>query len=318
VTESPIPNSRLIIPVGTQVVARIQILDAAGQVLCPRGAVGIITQAPTDNQHAYRVLFTNGVETALQRNELTIRKQHQLAWLPSATDALADYDLYQHVIYRCVVGSRAYGLSHEQSDTDRRGIYLPPAELHWSLYGVPEQLENQETEECYWELQKFLTLALKANPNILECLYSPIVEHATPLAQDMLAMRQAFLSQLVYQTYNGYVMSQFKKLEQDLRSSGSIKWKHAMHLIRLLLSGITVLRDGHVPVHVGTQRDLLLAIRRGELRWEEVNQLRMRLHQEFDGALTFTRLPERPDYEQVNAFLLKARRAMVLDKSDRQ
>lgn len=310
-TKSPTPNPRLIIPVGTQVVARIQILDAAGQVLCPRGAVGVITQAPTDNQHAYRVLFTNGVETSLQRNELTIRKQHQQAWLPSPTDALAEYDLYQHVIYRCVVGSRAYGLSHEHSDTDRRGIYLPPAELQWSLYGVPEQLENQETEECYWELQKFLILALKANPNILECLYSPIIEHVTPLAQELLELRQVFLSQLVYQTYNGYVMSQFKKLEQDLRASGSIKWKHAMHLIRLLLAGITVLRDGHVPVHVGTQADLLLTIRRGEMRWEEINQLRMRLHQEFDGALTFTRLPERPDYERVNAFLLKARRAMV-------
>jgi uncharacterized protein len=311
VTENRTPNPRLLIPVGTQVVVRIQILDAAGQMLCPRGAVGVITQAPTDNQHAYRVLFTNGVETSLQRNELTIRKQHQQAWLPSPTDALADYDLYQHVIYRCVVGSRAYGLSHEQSDTDRRGIYLPPAELHWSLYGVPEQLENQETEECYWELQKFLILALKANPNILECLYSPIVEHVTPLAQELLEMRQVFLSQLVYQTYNGYVMSQFKKLEQDLRAHGSIKWKHAMHLIRLLLAGITVLRDGHVPVHVGAQGDLLLTIRRGEMRWEEVNQLRMRLHQEFDGALTFTRLPERPAYERVNAFLLKARRVMV-------
>ncbi|MEZ4727824.1 MAG: nucleotidyltransferase domain-containing protein [Caldilineaceae bacterium] len=41
-----------------------------------------------------------------------------------------------------MVGSRAYGLAHEESDTDRRGVYLPPADLHWSLYGVPEQLEN--------------------------------------------------------------------------------------------------------------------------------------------------------------------------------
>ena len=48
------------------------------------------------------------------------------------------------------------GSTTSESDTDRRGIYLPPAELHWSLYGVPEQLENAETEECYWELQKFL------------------------------------------------------------------------------------------------------------------------------------------------------------------
>jgi hypothetical protein len=124
-------------------------------------------------------------------------------------------------------------------------------------------------------------------------------------------MRASFLSQLVYQTYNGYVMSQFKQLEQDLRAHGTLKWKQAMHLIRLLYSGIGVLRDGRVPVHVGVHRDALLAIGRGELSWEAVNELRLKLHQEFDGALTFTRLPERPDYEKANAFLLQARRAMV-------
>lgn len=304
-------HPHLIIPVGTQVVARVEILDAAGQVLCPRGAVGVVINAPVDQQHAYRILFANGAEAALQRNELSVRKQHQQAGLHIIGEALAEYDLHDFVIYRCVVGSRAYGLEHEHSDTDRRGIYLPPADLHWSLYGVPEQLESQETEECYWELQKFLLLALKANPNILECLFTPLVEQATPLAEELLAMRDAFLSQLVYQTYNGYVMSQFKKLEQDLRAHGSLKWKHAMHLIRLLYAGIGTLRDGQVPVHVGAHRDELLAIRRGELPWEQVNALRLRLHEEFDGALNFTRLPERPDYEKANAFLLKARRAMV-------
>ncbi len=63
---------------------------------------------------------------------------------------LAGYNLQRHVIYRCVVGSRAYGLDDSESDVDRRGIYLPPAELHWSLYGVPEQLEYNATEEVYW------------------------------------------------------------------------------------------------------------------------------------------------------------------------
>src|SRR6185503_351047 len=146
---------------------------------------------------------------------------------------------------RCIVSSQAFGLRDDDSDMDRRGVYLPPAELHWSLYGVPEQISpNQtgpgvDTAETYWELQKFLVMALKANPNILECLHTPLVEHATPLAQELLAARQRFLSKLIYQTYNGYVMSQFKKLEQDLRARGEIKWKHAMHLMRLLLSGIT-------------------------------------------------------------------------------
>lgn len=309
-TDYPRSNPQLTLPVGTQIVARLELFDAAGNLLCPRGAVGVIVEAPVEQQQAYRVLFTNNVEAALLRHELTVRKQHQQDGL-NAPAAVAEYDLYQHVIYRCIVGSRAYGLEHEHSDTDRRGIYLPPADLHWALYGVPEQLENRASEECYWELQKFLTLALKANPNILECLYTPLIEDATPLAEELLQLRESFLSQLVYQTYNGYVMSQFKKLEQDLRAHGTLKWKHAMHLIRLLYAGIGTLRDGSVPVHVGVHRDELLAIRQGALSWEEVNALRLKLHQEFDGALSFTRLPERPDYEKANAFLLKARRAMV-------
>lgn len=226
--------------------------------------------------------------------------------IPSHTSEYQD--LYPYVIYRCVVGSRAYGLGNDESDTDRRGIYLPPAELQWSLAGVPEQIENRETDEAYWELRKFLILALKANPNILECLYTPLVELATPLAQELLDMRGAFLSKLLYQTYNGYVMSQFKKLEQDLRTRGEIRWKHPMHLIRLLLAGIAALRECHVPVSVEEHRDQLLAIRRGELPWDEIDRRRVDLHRQLDSAYSHTRLPDAPDYARAEAFLIKARR----------
>jgi hypothetical protein len=207
-----------------------------------------------------------------------------------------------------VIGSQAYGLADAGSDVDRRGIFLPTADLHWSLYGVPEQLESHETQEAYWELQKFLVLALKANPNVLECLYTPLVEKATPLAEELLGMKSIFLSRLVYQTYNGYVMSQFKKMQADIRNHGEVKWKHVMHLIRLLLSGIGVLRDGIVPVKVDAHRDRLLAIRRGEAPWDDVEKWRLGLHQEFNAALETTKLPERPDYQRANAFLISARR----------
>jgi len=302
----------LILPAGTQVVTRVEIKDAAGRTLAPRGAVGEIVKAPDDGSHSYRVRFASGVEAALRRREMTIRKQYQREAAQPGDEILAEYDLYDFVIYRCVVGSRAFGLAGEDSDVDRRGVYLPPADLQWSLYGAPEQLENEATQECYWELRKFLILALKANPNILECLYTPMVETAAPIAQELLAMREIFLSKLIYQTYNGYVLSQFKKLEQDLRSTGAIKWKHATHLIRLLVSGVTVLKEGFVPVNVAEHRDLLLAIKRGEMGWDEVNSLRLNLHKRFDEAFADTKLPERPDYERANAFLIKARRAMVL------
>jgi predicted nucleotidyltransferase len=179
---------------------------------------------------------------------------------------------------------------------------------------VPEQLENEDTQEAYWELQKFLTMALKGNPNILECLFTPLVEHVTPLAQELLDMRGVFLSRLVYQTYNGYVMSQFKRMQADVRNQGKVKPKHVMHLIRLLLSGIHVLREGFVPVDVGEHREQLQAITSGEMPWRDVEAWRLQLHQKFDRALEQTNLPERPDYERVNAFLVKARRLAVAEK----
>ncbi len=34
-----------------------------------------------------------------------------------------------HLIYRVVAGSRAYGLDTPESDTDTRGVCIPPAEM---------------------------------------------------------------------------------------------------------------------------------------------------------------------------------------------
>lgn len=299
---------RRILPVGTQVVTRAASSTAEGRV--PRGAVGIVTRAPVDLDHAYRVRFADGTEISVRASELTVRKEFQREEI-GAGDPGSWEPLRDHIIYRCVVGSRAYGLDVEASDIDRRGIYLPPAALHWSLHGVPEQIEFPDTQECYWEIRKFLVLALKANPNVLECLYTPLVESATPLAGELLAQRSIFLSRLVYQTYNGYVLSQFKKLGQDLRTRGTIRWKHAMHLVRLLLAGITILDEGFVPLRVDAHRERLLAIRRGEVPWDEIDAWRLDLHRAFEAAFRRTKLPDRPDYERADAFLVRARRTMA-------
>ncbi|MEM8716886.1 MAG: nucleotidyltransferase domain-containing protein [Cyanobacteria bacterium P01_G01_bin.4] len=293
----------LVVPQGTQVVSRVERRNAKGQVRCLAGSVGTIVRSPNDGSHTYRIQLPNGTEVSLKRHQFSIRKEYQAKGLEQS-HVLSDFDLFDCVIFRCVVGSRAYGLDDENSDTDRRGIYLPPASLHWSLYGVPEQLENHGTEECYWELQKFLILALKANPNVLECLYSPLVEHCSPVAAKLVDMRESFLSRLIYQTYNSYVLSQFKKMEQDLRTRGSIRPKHAMHLIRLLLSGITVLKHVFVPVDVDRYRDRLLDIKYERMPWPEVNQWRLSLHEQFDRAFANTTLAERPDYERANDFLV--------------
>lgn len=299
----------LIFSVGTQVVVLRDIVGGDGpRVLHPRGSVGVVVKSPRDLDHPYRLRFLDGVEESVRGGDLVSLAQFKEGEIGDAQITAVRSNLFERVIYRCVIGSRAYGLDDDASDTDYRGIFLPPADLQWSLYGVPEQLECQETQEHYWELQRFLVLALKANPNVLECLYTPLVEKQTPLAEELLAMRSIFLSRLVYQTYNGYVMSQFKKMQTDLRNQGEVKWKHVMHLIRLLISGIDVLEQGVVTVRVNEHREQLLAIKRGEVPWEETEKWRLALHQEFDAALAATRLPERPDYERANEFLIRARR----------
>ena len=57
----------------------------------------------------------------------------------------------------------------------------------------------------------------------------------------------------------------------------------------------------------------VLAVRRGEVPWEEVDAWRLALHNQFDRAFATTRLPEQPDYERVNAFLIQARRSKTQD-----
>lgn len=299
---------QLLVPVGTQIVTSVETKILNAGRFQPRGTVGVIRSLPVDATHSYMVEFPDGSTAALRRTDFSLRKEFQTE---TAIPTAENHGLEEYVIYRCVVGSKAFGLDDENSDTDYRGIYLPPADVHWSLYGVPEQLEEKDREECFWELQKFLVLALKANPNILECLHTPLVLYADDVARELLGMRSVFLSKLVYQTYNGYVMSQFKKLEQDLRARGEIKWKHAMHLIRLLLQGVDILRRGDLQVSADEHRAMLLDIKRGAVEWDEVNKWRLSLHEDFAAAFENTSLPERPDYEKANEFLVRARRSML-------
>ncbi|WP_346772165.1 nucleotidyltransferase domain-containing protein [Neorhodopirellula lusitana] len=286
-------------------------MAANDRIAHPAGAVGVIVRAPVDRTHAYRIKFSDGFEAAIHHDQLVRLSEFKSGQIRDNDAPLASAGLYRRVIYRCVIGSRAYGLEDDASDTDRRGIYLPSADLHWSLYGVPEQLENDETQEVYWELQKFIVLALKANPNVLECLYSPIVENVTPLGEELLAMREAFLSKLVFQTFSGYVASQFKKMQTDIRNQGRVKWKHVMHLVRLLLSGTHVLREGVMVVEVGDYRERLLTIKRGEMSFGDADEWRKRLQSDFESAFKTTALPDRPNYERANAFLIRARRRAI-------
>lgn len=299
-----------IISVGTQVVLKSAKRVPGSDVVKPVGSVAEVLEAPASNSRPYLIRFVDGVTLRVKFAELVIRKRELDAEL-----ATPGPDLRQFVILRVAVGSRAFGLATDASDEDRRGVFLPPAELNWSLFKPPEQVEyaSEDIEEVDWELEKFLRLALQANPNILETLWSPLVLHVTDLGQELRTMRGAFLSRHLYKTYSGYVLSQFRLMKKNHDRKGTYKVKHAMHLIRLLYSGIYALRTGEILVDVGPQREELLRIKNGGLSFKEVRTRALELDQVFQQAFAATNLPERPDYEAVNHFLIRARRRMADD-----
>ncbi|WP_171172101.1 DNA polymerase beta superfamily protein [Streptomyces sp. I05A-00742] len=217
----------------------------------------------------------------------------------------------RYTVYSCVMGSRAFGLATEDSDTDRRGVYAAPAPLFWRFEKPPAHVEGPAEEQFSWELERFCELALRGNPNILECLHSPLVEHADATGRELLALRDAFLSRLVHRSFTGYADAQRRKLDASVRQHGVPRWKHAMHLLRLLTSGRDLLRDGVLVLDVGAERERLLAVRRGEVPWAEAERWMARLRDETDAAAARTPLPEEPDRRRVEDFLVRVRRASV-------
>ncbi|MFF8101911.1 DNA polymerase beta superfamily protein [Streptomyces sp. NPDC016640] len=217
-----------------------------------------------------------------------------------------------HTIYACVMGSRAFGLATEGSDTDRRGVFLAPAPLFWRFDKPPTHVEGPAEEQFSWELERFCELALRANPTILECLHSPLVEYADATGRELLSLRGAFLSREVHRTFTCYARGQFRRLGADVRVHGAPRWKHAMHLLRLLTGVRDLLRTGALTIDVGKEREPLLAVKRGEVPWPEVEARMSRLEREAEEAVLRTPLPAGPDRRRVEDFLVRARRASVL------
>ena len=304
------PN--FLIPTGTQVVLRYDRRVPGTDTTKPAGTVGEVIESPASNDRPYLVRFLDGISFRLKFGELLVRRGDHTV---EAT-ATAGPDVSAFVVYRVMVGSRAFGLATESSDEDRRGVFLPPAEWNWSLTKPPEQVEffTEGVEEVDWEIEKFVRLALQANPNILETLWSPAVLHIDETGEELRAIRSAFLSRHLYRTYSGYVLSQFRLMKKGFDTDRRYKPKHAMHLIRLLHSGIHALKESDIRVDVGEHRDELLSIRNGSVTFDAVEARALELDRVFQEAFANTKLPEKPDTEKANRFLVAARRRRVSAK----
>lgn len=161
-----------------------------------------------------------------------------------------------NVILSGVVGSTAYGLAHEGSDVDRLGMYaVPTVELH-GLHRPAESHVTTHPDSTLHEAAKWCRLALSCNPTASELVWLDSYETRTPLGDELIGLRLAFLSEKrVRNAYLGYATAQFRKLKD--RGDGSFSadtrkrtLKHARHLVRLIRQGEELHSTGQLTIRL--------------------------------------------------------------------
>jgi len=126
------------------------------------------------------------------------------------TMTLSELKKSGNIIFECIGGSRAYGLDTANSDTDIRGVFVLPKSMYYSLDYI-DQINDETNDTVYYELQKFISLCSKNNPNILELLNvsEDCVLQKDPLF-DLIKL-ETFLSKQCEKSFANYAFTQIKK-----------------------------------------------------------------------------------------------------------
>jgi predicted nucleotidyltransferase len=161
------------------------------------------------------------------------------------------------VLLAGIVGSTAYGLTTPESDTDRLGVYAVPTDALFAVTAPADTITmNEPGDAAFHEAAKYARLALSVNPTVTELLWLPSYEIVSPLGQELINLRTAFLSaDRVRNAYLGYATAQFKRLTQ--RQDGTFSSdtrnrsrKHARHMARLVNQGHALYTTGQLTVQV--------------------------------------------------------------------
>lgn len=217
--------------------------------------------------------------------------------------------LNTQMIYRVVAGSRAYGTHTPTSDRDEKGVALlddVKYHLGFSTFELKDGGWVDGVDRQIYSLKKFAKLALDCNPNIVEMLWvdpSDIL-FINEVGQELLSVRERFLSKRAARTFGGYAVSQLHKMNKRQTDGIQVDWKHAYHLVRLLRMGKEILTDGVVKVRRPDAAELL-EIRRGAWAYKDLVSYADSMLEELKKAEATSPLPSDPDAALIERLLVK-------------
>jgi uncharacterized protein len=242
----------------------------------------------------------------------------------------------ESTILKVLVGSQAYGLSLDggaQSDRDEKGVCIEPYEVFAGFNGF-EQYEFRSAVErtgkkdepsgpgdldlTIYSLKKFLRLAFKGNPTIIEMLFIKEPLDYTYMGVELQSLYPFIVSKQAGKAYLGYMQAQHHKMLRGYSpDEGGVReryvgeagydTKFAMHMLRLGLQGVELLTSGKLILPLPqAEQDRLLRVRQGKLSYNECTQWAVALEADLKQALDTTNLPEHPDTTFVEKWMLTA------------
>ncbi len=225
-------------------------------------------------------------------------------------------------------GSIAHGIYVPNSDPysiddkDVMSIVIPPISCYfgldtWGSRGTKE-IKQEEWDIVTYELQKYMALVIKSNPNVLSLLWLEENDYilVTDLGRMLIDNRDLFVTKQAYHSFVGYAHGQAHRMthmafegymgekRKQLVQKYSYDTKNGAHLIRLLRMGIEYLTEGrlHVKRQDATQ---LLEIKRGEWSLEQVQKEADRLFILAEEAYVRSSLPAEPPKDKVNSLCIE-------------
>ncbi len=222
-------------------------------------------------------------------------------------------------------GSYAYGLATPTSDVDLRGVALPP--VQWILGFPPRDVHGSETfhslagdDLVIHTLQKFCRLACKGNPNMLDMLFceeTDVVKQSW-VGRELRAHRAWFLSKEAFTAHAEYANAQLHRIGTHkahrgaARTPAALDYKNLYHLIRVLMNGIDIVRDGALHVK-RPEADLAVLRDIRAARWtiERIVARADDLLAEGKQYLAGSPLPDRVNREEVEVWMMGIHRAWI-------
>lgn len=220
--------------------------------------------------------------------------------------------LKNNIVLLVVAGSHGYGLNTEESDLDIRGISMgtPDSILGMESFDV---FENKNTDTVIYSMKRFMELAMKGAPNVLEILFSRpenTLYCNEKIGKMLLDNRDMFLSKRVYYSFRGYAKNALKDAEKRLENEPKKADKYAMHYIRLCLEVIALLNGNDLTDTLKNNRDMLMWIRNGSMRngnkfsegfYESVEDFENLLEKAYQNSS----LPDTVDVKKVSRLLVE-------------